>query len=377
MDLSQLPTPALVLDRRVLARNIEAMAARMKKHGVDLRPHMKTAKSARVAELATKGQKGGLCVSTILEAEYFAKAGFKDITYAFPAVAAKLDTIDAIARKHGARICLLVDDGETVRDLGQRAQALGSTFDVQIEVNSGQNRGGLTPDSPDLVPLGRVIHGSNGLRLAGVLTHGGHSYDSRSAAECAAAAEQEREAIVKAAATLRSAGLPCPHVSPGSTPTAVHAKRLDGATEMRPGNYMFFDLHQVGIGSCRPDDIAVTVLATVVGHNHSTGRILIDAGGLALSKDAGANDQLPGTDYGWIANVNGNRIADLRVSRVSQEHGQVEGSGYAPFDHLPIGSKVRVMPNHSCMTAAAYGHYDVIDGGIAVVDRWDRCNGWY
>ncbi len=378
MDLHHLPTPCLVLDRDVLLRNTTAMAARMKRHGVALRPHMKTAKSAAVAKQATEGQAGGICVSTVVEAGYFAARGFKDITYAFPVVASKVDALHDIARRNGARIGLLLDDMGSAQNVAARAQALGAAFDVQIEINSGQNRGGLAPDSPDLEPLGRVIAASSALRLAGVLTHGGHSYDCRSAAECRAAAERERVAIVKAAEILRAAGLPCPQVSPGSTPTAVHAERLDGATEMRPGNYVFFDLHQVGIGACAPEDIAVTVMATVVGHNRSAGRLLIDAGALALSKDSGANDQLPGTDYGWVYDVTGTaRFADLRVARVSQEHGVIESRGVMNWDTLPVGSRVRIVPNHSCMTAAAYGHYDVVAGGTQVVDRWDRCNGWY
>jgi D-serine deaminase-like pyridoxal phosphate-dependent protein len=339
---------------------------------------MKTAKSAAVAKLAIEGNAGGICVSTVAEAGYFAARGFKDITYAFPIVASKIDALHDIARRNEARISLIIDDAGAATDVATRAQALGTAFDVQIEINSGQNRGGLTPESTDLVPLGRMIAASNGLRLAGVLTHGGHSYDCRSAAECRTAAEKERAAIVKAAETLRSAGLPCPAVSPGSTPTAVHAERLDGATEMRPGNYVFFDLHQLGIGACAAEDIAVTVLASVVGHNRSAGRLLIDAGALALSKDSGANDQLPGTDYGWVCDVTGKtRFTDLRVARVSQEHGVIESRGAMPWDALPVGSRVRIVPNHSCMTAAAYGHYDVVAGGTEVVDRWDRCNGWY
>ncbi|MFN0043696.1 MAG: alanine racemase [Alphaproteobacteria bacterium] len=377
MDLNALATPALILDRRIMGRNISAMSARAKRHGVDLRPHMKTSKSVKVAEMATRGHSGGICVSTVLEAGYFAAHGFLDITYAFPIVAAKLDDIHAIAAKTSAKIRLLSDDLGALNAVSERAWALGTAFDVQIEINSGQNRGGILPDSPDLIALGRAIVDSKALRLAGVLTHGGHSYDCHSAAECRVAAEQERAAIVKAAENLRVAGLPCAAVSPGSTPTAVHAERLDGATEMRPGNYVFFDLHQVGIGACAPEDIAVTVLSTVVGHNRATGRILIDAGGLAISKDAGANDQLPGTDYGWVHGLDGRaRIGDLRVSRLSQEHGQIEGHRPAPFDCLPIGAKVRIVPNHSCMTAAAYGHYHVVDGGNEVIDRWDRVNGW-
>lgn len=376
MNLDQLQTPALLLDRPVLERNISAMTGRAKRHGVALRPHMKTAKSAKVASLATAGNKGGICVSTVAEADYFARHGFRDITYAFGIVPQKIDRL-AKLRADGVDVRLLIDDVANVKAVAERAKALGASFDVQIEIDSGQNRGGLKPDDPKLLEVGWALAGSGALRFLGVLTHGGHSYDCRGAADCRRVAEEERMAIVAAAERLSAAGLPCAEVSPGATPNAVHAARLDGVTEIRPGNYMFFDLHQTGIGSCTADEIAVSVLATVVGHNRAHNRIMIDAGGLALSKDTGANEPLPGTGYGWVMDLSGKtRIGDLRVGRVSQEHGQIESDSPLPFDRLPIGARVRVLPNHSCMTAAAYAHYNVLDGGADVIDQWDRINGW-
>lgn len=376
MNLDQLQTPALLLDRPVLERNIAAMTGRAKRHGVVLRPHMKTAKSAQIASLATAGNKGGICVSTVAEAEYFARHGFRDITYAFGIVPQKIDRL-AKLRAEGVDVRLLIDDAANVKAVADRAKALGASFDVQIEIDSGQNRGGLKPDDPRLIDVGWALAGSSALRFLGVLTHGGHSYDCRGAADCRRVAEEERAAIVGAAERLLASGLPCLEVSPGATPNAVHAARLDGVTEIRPGNYMFFDLHQTGIGSCTADEIAVSVLATVVGHNRAHNRIVIDAGGLALSKDTGANEPLPGTGYGWVMDLSGKtRIGDLRVGRVSQEHGQIESDSPLPFDRLPIGALVRILPNHSCMTAAAYEHYNVLAGGTEVVDRWDRINGW-
>ncbi|MHB1217470.1 MAG: alanine racemase [Alphaproteobacteria bacterium] len=360
MNLDQLQTPTLLLDRPVLERNILAMTGRAKRHGVALRPHMKTAKSAKVASLATAGNKGGICVSTVAEAEYFARHGFRDITYAFGIVPQKIDRLAKLCAD-GVSVRLLIDDAANAKAVAERAKALGVSFDVQIEIDSGQNRGGLKPDDPKLIEVGWALAGSGALRFLGVLTHGGHSYDCRGAADCRRVAEEERVAIVGAAERLSASG----------------AARLDGVTEIRPGNYMFFDLHQTGIGSCTADEIAVSVLTTVVGHNRAHNRIVIDAGGLALSKDTGANEPLPGTGYGWVMDLSGKkRIGDLRVGRVSQEHGQIESDSPLPFDRLPIGARVRVLPNHSCMTAAAYEHYNVLDGGADVVDRWDRINGW-
>ncbi len=350
------------------------MTGRMKAKGVRLRPHLKTAKSAKVAELALADNFGGITVSTIAEASYFAEAGFRDITYALGAVPAKLDALAPLL-KDGVAVQLITDDAEAARRLNARAAELGLTLDLLIEIDSGLGRGGVRPESEAVVEIGRVIHGSEHLRLEGVLTHAGHSYRAGSVAEVKAVAEEERSGLVLAAERLRQAGLPCPTVSGGSTPTAMHAENLEGVTEMRPGNYMFFDLDQVGLKSCTVDDVAVSVLATVIGHNRRSGTLLIDAGALALSKDMSANAHLPDAGYGWVFERLGRqRIGDLRVDEVHQEHGFVKGA--LPFDALPIGSLVRVIPNHSCITCAMYDRYYVTEGGERITEVWPRINGW-
>jgi D-serine deaminase-like pyridoxal phosphate-dependent protein len=213
--------------------------------------------------------------------------------------------------------------------------------------------------------------------LMGVLTHAGHSYACRTPDVMARVAEDERAAAVHAAERLRAAGFTCPTVSVGSTPTARFAKSLDGVTEMRPGVYLLGDLFQAGIGTCGVDDIAVTVLATVIAHRHDENAFLIDAGGLALSKDR-ATAALPADQgYGLVCDARtGTPITGLRVDSVHQEHGHVVSDRPIPFERVPIGAKVRVMPNHVCMTAAAYDSYHVIDGRGRVTALWDRCNGW-
>ena len=376
MTLDGLRTPALILDSRILRRNLTAMSERVAGLGLDLRPHMKTAKCAEIAKLATAGHSGGICVSTVAEAVYFARHGFKDITYAFGIVPDKLDALAALVRE-GVDVSLLLDDAGVARAVAEGAETLDTQFDVLIEIDSGMQRAGIDPESPALLEIGRILGEAPTLRLGGVLTHGGQSYDCRGAAECRIVAVEERLAVATAAARLRGAGLPCPRVAPGSTPTAVHAQSAEGITELRPGNYMFFDLHQLGIGACGVEDIAVSVLAQVVGHNRAHNRILIDAGALALSKDIGAQDQIPDSGYGWIFDSLGQaRIGDLRVTALSQEHGTIESDGPLPFDRLPIGARLRVLPSHSCLTAAAYGHYNLVEGGAAVVDVWERMGGW-
>lgn len=377
-SLSELETPALVLDRGLLEQNCERMSKRMSEAGVRLRPHLKTAKSADVAKTATRGHFGGVTVSTLAEARHFLEQGISDLTYAVGLAAGKLDAVAALQAK-GAQMTLLTDSIDTLQAAVQKATDLNADFPFLIEVDTGGLRGGVPPESEILLELGRFLNDSAGLTLAGVLTHAGHSYHCRNQAEIEQVAEEERAGIVRAAQRLRDVGLPCETVSAGSTPTAICAKSLEGVTEMRPGVYTFFDLDQMALGVCAMEDIALSVVATVIGHNHAAGRILIDAGGLALSKDLSAAEFLEHAGYGLVCPLGKTVPLDgLYVESVHQEHGLIAAvGGEPPYDKLPVGSRVRILPNHACMTAAAYNSYHIVDGGQDVVDAWDRVNGWY
>jgi D-serine deaminase-like pyridoxal phosphate-dependent protein len=375
LHLADLPTPALLLDRGRLLTNLEAMRARISARGVALRPHLKTAKSAKVAELATEGASGGITVSTLREAEYFFDHGFRDITYAVGIVPARLGRVAALQDK-GARVQILTDNLTAAGQIAQYAQAHDASFRVLVEIDTGDRRAGLLPDSPDLLDVAGALHAAPGVELLGVLTHAGQSYDCGSIAEVRAVAELERDGVVAAARRLRDAGLPCPVVSAGSTPTAVHADDLTGVTEMRPGCYMFFDLDQLVLGSCARDDLALSVLTTVIGHNRHAGHLLLDAGALALSKDVSATRWRPEVGYGEVCDpASLTPYPGLFVGSVNQEHGVVPVTDPEAFARLPVGSQVRVLPNHACMTAAAYERYLVVEDG-AVIDDWDRVNGW-
>ncbi len=378
MKLSDLDTPALILDRARLAANVARMSDRARHLEVDLRPHVKTAKSADVARLATAGHSGGITVSTLKEAEYFAERGFSDVTYAVGIGLAKLDRVAALQAK-GARVTVLTDNLDVARGIDSRADSLGAHFEVLIELDTGDGRSGVLPGSGELIELGKVLDGAEGVTLRGVLTHAGHSYDCRSAAKVEAVAEAERAGAVHGAERLRAAGLPCPVVSVGSTPTAVHARHLDGVTEMRPGVFVFNDIFQAEIESCAMEDIALSVLAAVTGHQRARGELLIDAGGLALSKDRSTREAPRDVGYGLVVDrACGDSLPELHVVRVSQEHGVVAAPhGEVPFQNLPPGARLRILPNHACFTAAAYDCYHVVDGaGDEVVAVWDRVNGW-
>lgn len=383
--LDDLPTPSLILDLARLERNARRMRERAASLGVQLRPHLKTAKSARVAKLAHDGELGPVTVSTLAEAAYFAREGFTDILYAVGIVPAKLEQAAGIMRG-GCDLKLITDDVEAAAAIAARGRALGVTFRVMIKIDTGLGRAGIAPDADLLRPLAEALN-QPGAALAGVLTHAGHSYHAKSPVEIAAIAEAERAGVVRAAERLRGFGHACPIVSVGSTPTALFAESLAGVTEMRPGNYVFFDLFQASLGTCAMTDIAVSVLASVTGRHRLRNHLLIDAGGLALSKDIGANEHRPHTGYGLVCLPGGAMpLPGLAVTDVHQEHGLIGPADPAahhaslPFERFPVGSRLRVLPNHSCMTAAMYDRYYVVSGqpgdNGAIIAEWDRVNGW-
>jgi D-serine deaminase-like pyridoxal phosphate-dependent protein len=374
--IDDLPTPSLILDRAILRRNLKRMSERLAKAGVALRPHLKTAKSVQVGRMAVEGHDGRITVSTLAEARYFADGGFKDILYGVGVVPAKLAAISEIRRKGVNLRC--VTDNVTVAQAIASAAKNGDTFSVFIEIDSGAGRAGLPwPALPGLLDIARILHGAPGVELAGVMTHAGHSYHENTSDGVARVAEQERQAITGAADKLRAAGIPCPIVSAGSTPTAVHSKNFAGITEMRPGVYVFNDLDQALIGSCGAGDLALSVLASVIGHYPHRNQMLVDAGALALSKDISAQEFQPKVGYGTIADA---PSKDMAVIECSQEHGFVASGEPIPYGNMPVGTRVRILPNHACITAAAYDRYYVVDsdvdGGKSVVDVYDRINGW-
>ncbi|MFO1083838.1 MAG: alanine racemase [Reyranellaceae bacterium] len=374
--LDDLPTPALILDRAILRRNLERMSERMRRAGVMLRPHVKTAKSIEIGRMAVAGHDGRITVSTLAEARYFAKGGFTDILYGVGVVPSKLTAISEL-RRQGVNLRVVTDNLTVARAIADAARE-GNTFSVLIEIDSGAGRAGLPfPELPGLLDIAGVLHQAPGVELAGVMTHAGHSYHESTPDGIAAVAEVERRSIVGAADRLRAAGIPCPIVSAGSTPTAVHSRDFSGITEMRPGVYVFNDLDQEFIGSCGAGDLALSVLASVIGHYPHRNQVLVDAGALALSKDISAQEFKPQVGFGTIVDA---PAKDMAVVACSQEHGFVGADEPIPFGNLPVGARVRILPNHACITAAAYDRYFVVDseldGGRSVVATYDRINGW-
>jgi D-serine deaminase-like pyridoxal phosphate-dependent protein len=376
-SLETLPTPALVLDRDRLDRNIERLATRTAAHGVTLRPHLKSAKSIDVAKRLFPDQPGPITVSTLAEAEYFASHGFRDITYAVGLSPDKAERALSL-RATGVELKVVLDTPEQAKALGAAGKAAGVTPCALIEIDCDGHRGGLMPSDPLLIEVAASLRAA-GVELAGVLTHAGESYGLNTPEDLALAAEGERAAAVAAAEALRSRGYTCATVSVGSTPTAHFARSLEGVTEMRAGVYMFFDLVMHGIGVCNIDDIALSVLTTVIGKKAEKGWILVDAGWMAMSRDRGTSKQAVDQGYGLVCDLEGRLYPDLIVDQASQEHGILalrSGSGQTLPD-LPMGTRLRILPNHACATGAQHLAYQVISGGGPRIEaQWPRMRGW-
>nr|WP_295886450.1 alanine racemase [uncultured Devosia sp.] len=377
-SIHELVTPSLLLDRGRLERNVARLADRARQLGVILRPHMKTAKSIDVARHVFPAGPGPITVSTIAEAEYFASHGYRDMTYAVGLSPASALRAMELCRRTGAEVKVLLDTVEQADALAQVREATGIIPSVLIELDVDDHRGGLKPDDPRLIEVARRVV-TAGANLVGVLAHAGESYALNAPEALIAAAESERVATVRAAELLRARGHACPIVSLGSTPTAHFARNLEGVTELRAGVYMFFDLVQHGVGVCSKDDIAISVLASVIGAKPEKGWILVDAGWMALSRDRGTASQRVDQGYGVVCDETGRVLDDVIVSQASQEHGILSirpGSGKT-MPHLPVGSRVRILPNHACAMAAQHEFYSVVDGEDASIEaRWDRIRGW-
>lgn len=377
MTFADLETPCLLLEHEALARNAARFLEIARRHGVTLRPHLKTAKSIEVAKLASdQGAGAPITVSTLAEAEFFARAGFRDILYAVGMAPGKLTRAAKIRREHGPILTLVTDNVTMAKAANEFTEREEADFSFLIEVDSGDLRAGVLPESDDLLAVAEALGNSTRIQLRGVMTHAGHSYKTKDADKIAAIAEEERASVVTAAKRLREAGYPVEVVSVGSTPTVAFAKDLTGVSEVRCGVHVFFDLDQLGRGVCEPDDLALSVLASVIGHNREARTILIDAGGLALSKDLGANAFLPDAGFGYVCDVESReRLDGLSVVGVSQEHGRIEIDDPIWYDRLPVGSQVRVLPNHACFTAAAYPAYHLVRDGEPG-EIWPRINYW-
>lgn len=373
MNLGLLKTPSLLLDLGRVRQNAERMSEIASRNNVRLRPHIKTHKCIEVAKIQTAGNDGAVTVSTLEEARAFAKHGFKDITYAVPIEKGKF--AEAVELKNtGVKLNLLTDDAETVRLLDSAAAKADVTFDVFLKVDVGTHRCGVEPQSQEAINIPQQIAASGNVKFAGILTHAGHSYDVKRKQETLQVARHERDAMVDLAERLRAIGIEVPCISIGSTPTMTQVDHLDGIDEIRPGNYIFFDGYQATLGSCTFEDTALTVLTAIIHRDPMRRRLVVDAGAIALSKDRGPTHLDPACGYGHVLDLDGNETG-MRVTGMSQEHGETHALDDHTFARFKVGDRLRILANHSCLTAAQHTHYNVVENG-QIVDKWQIHRGW-
>lgn len=374
--ITDLDTPAALVDGARMQANIDRMQARMDGLGVKLRPHVKTSKCLPVVRAQLEAGARGITVSTLKEAEEFFDAGIDDIVYAVCIAPDKLPRALAL-RRRGCDLKLVTDSVAGAEAIAAFGEAQGEVFEAWIEIDVDGHRAGIPPESETLLEVGRALH-EGGVRLGGVMAHAGGSYGCDTPEALQAAAEHERAGTGRAAERLRRAGLPCPVVSVGSTPTALSAQSLAGVTEVRAGVYVFFDLVMHNIGVCTLDEIALSVLTTVIGHQPDKGWAIVDAGWMALSRDRGTQGQKHDFGYGQVCAEDGAPIAGYIVDSANQEHGIVcRADGIDPgiVERFPVGTRLRILPNHACATAAQFQAYHaVLPGGD--VQTWPRFHGW-
>ncbi|MEX2641402.1 MAG: alanine racemase [Balneolales bacterium] len=362
-------TPYFLIDKAKMVENIRAMTARGRRAGVGFRPHVKTHKTLEGARLQVEDNFGGITVSTLAEAFFFAGAGFRDMTYAFPVTPDKFPDVVKLAHQTD-HFHILLDHPQVLSALEDYGRENSHIFSVFLKVDSGSSRAGIDPEAPSSVTLAEAMHKSSYVDFRGILAHAGHTYEGKTIQEIKNLAHEEAKRMESFAVVLRRQGIPCPVISVGSTPGNVHGTHYEHINEIRPGNYVFFDKTQADIQSCTLDEVACFVITRIIGHYPGRNRLLIDAGALALSKDPGAVHMHERITYGYITGH-----PELQLVGLSQEHGIIEQESPIDYGRLPIGSTLKIIPNHSCLTAALFPEYKIEENGI-ITGVWKPVRGW-
>jgi D-serine deaminase-like pyridoxal phosphate-dependent protein len=355
-DLDHVPTPALTVDRDRLATNIREMAARARSLGVALRPHAKTHKSPAIAGLQRDHGARGLTVATLAEAEGFATAGVDDLVLTAPPVGDwRLERLIAVARH--SRVRVVIDGADALAALDDACRRSGVTVGYLWEVDCGVGRFGTDPGAVTAEHIAKALDAATHASFDGLLAFGGHAYAATSPEEIAAAARDEHEAIIQTVSALHDRGIEAAVRSVGSTPTSHAMESGEGITELRPGNYVFYDATQVALGIVPPDRCALSVLATVTSRP-APDRLILDSGSKALAAER-LTTLTPG--FGMIE-----EHPELRVERLYEEQAIVHSD--EPCD-IPVGARLRVIPNHACAAANLHSEMLVVEEGT-VVDVW-------
>lgn len=354
---TELRTPAVLIDRQRALRNIARVQELANTGGITLRPHAKTHKSPVVARWQIEGGAIGICCAKPGEAEVFAAAGIRDIRLPYPVNPSNSARVLALMDR--ANVSIIIDHAAVARAWSDAMRLAGRTLDVLIKVDVGFHRCGIDP-AGDAVGFVKTIASLPGLKLVGLLSHAGHGYHAESEADLERIAADEVATLLRIKAEAERAGVPIQEISVGATPTLRFSARQKGITELRPGNYVYFDRTQVALGAAALDDCGLTVLATVVSKHR--GRIILDCGSKTLTNDqARGISKAPG--FGAILEdpaSPGRCINDsLTIERLSEEHATVGVSGSTP---LEPGDRVQVLPNHSCVVSNMVDAVHIVEG---------------
>jgi D-serine deaminase-like pyridoxal phosphate-dependent protein len=347
VTLTDLRTPAVLIDTARMERNVDRMQASARSRGVSLRPHAKTHKSTEIARLQIKRGAVGICCAKLGEAEVFAAAGIEDIRVPYPLNPVNLDRVLRLIDI--ARLSFIVDDLEVARGWSAGLRDAGASVAVLVKVDVGFHRCGIDPDRKDAAELVARIAELPGLRFRGLLSHAGHAYAATSEDETAAIAASEARVLATLAGDAAQLGAICEEISVGATPTARFSVQQQGITELRPGNYVYYDRTQVGLAAASYEDCALTVLARVVS-TPAEDRLILDCGSKTLTNDS-ARGFGPTPGFGVVfSDLDALGVDDaLLIERLSEEHATVRILGDGP--RLRTGDLVRVLPNHSCVVS--------------------------
>ncbi|NBD09563.1 MULTISPECIES: alanine racemase [Corallococcus] len=356
--LDALDTPAALVDLDRVERNLQRVADYSREHGLRWRPHTKTHKTAELCALQVAAGASGVTVATVLEAEVMASV-CDDVLLAYPPVGARrLARLLALPAR--VRLTVALDSREALEGLARAATDAGRTVGVLVELDLGMRRVGLrTPD--EAVALARMAASMSGVTFRGVTFYAGHIRVPQ--AELDAAMHAQSEALTAFVEALRGAGLPPEVVSGGSTPTLWQSHTVRGLTEIRPGLNVFNDRNSAVIGACDGTEWAYSVLATVVS-TAVPGQVVIDAGAKALAKEEGL---APG--YGVLLDR-----PEVVVKSLSEEHGLLDVS--ATTWRPRIGERVRVVPNHVCVSVPLHSRLHVIRGDASLATWEVAARGW-
>jgi len=374
--LENLYTPCLVLDKNKLDKNIRKIKALVTKKKINFRPHLKTAKCLEITKILVKEFGSRAMVSTIEELEQLKSSGINDFLYSVAIVPNKLDRI-AKNLSNNRKITVSVDNISTAQELVSFYKSTGKRITAVIELDLDGHRSGVRPYANEqLIKIGKCLDEFDLFR--GVMSHAGESYGLSNEKDINNCAKNEADQTLMAAEIIQKAGINCELVTIGSTPTALSGCKNIGITELRAGVFIFFDLVQSGVGVCELNEIALSVLTTVISINREIDAIIVDSGWMALSRDRGTSSQEIDYGYGQVCNENGELIDDLIVTNVQQEHGiiQVREGSDAKLPNLKPGDLLRILPNHACATAAAHSRYHVINKEDRSIKVWKRFNGW-